>query len=138
MPSTASSVVPVLPATLLNGPSPEAKRDLIDLPIEYTSGDRVNGKQRFVEHFRRGPDGHAEDTQYRLVSQEDAYVWQNPPETPDAQQFESDRGWGSWGWGGGSWRSDEERAARERSYNSSQSVRPARRDPDNFWGARFN
>ena len=107
----------IAPKAPLNGPSPEAKRDLIDLPIEYTSGDRVNGKQRFIEHFRRGPDGHAEDTQYRLVSQEDAYAWRNPPETPDPQQFESDRGWGTWGWGGGSWRSDEERAARERSYN---------------------
>ena len=130
----------IAPKAPLNGPSPEAKRDLIDLPIEYTSGDRVNGKQRFVEHFRRGPDGHAEDTQYRLVSQEDAYAWRNPPETPDPQQFESDRGWGNWGWGGGSWRwpSDEERAARERSYNQSQGVRPARRDPDDFWGAHFN
>jgi hypothetical protein len=36
------------------------------------SGDRVNGGN-FIEHFRRAADGQIDDTQYQLVSREDAY-----------------------------------------------------------------
>ena len=44
----------VAPKAALNGPSPEAQRHLIDLPIDYVSGDRVaaGGRGGFVEHFR--------------------------------------------------------------------------------------
>ena len=52
-------------------PSQEAQRHLVDLPIDYMSGDRVSGGG-FMEHFRRAADGQLADTQYQLISQEDA------------------------------------------------------------------
>jgi len=63
------------PKAPLSGPSPEAKRELVDMPIDYMSGNRVNGGN-FVEHFRRGADGQVADTQYELVSSDDAYAYQ--------------------------------------------------------------
>ena len=57
----------VAPKTLLSGPSPEAKRLLVDAPIDYYSGNRVEAGN-FVEHFRRDAAGQIEDTQYQLAS----------------------------------------------------------------------
>jgi len=96
----------IAPKAPLNGPSPEAKRQLVDIPIDYMTGDRLNGGQNqagqsqglgffgqslapapsqgFIEHFRRGADGQAEDTQYQLVSREDAY-YQNQPQDSGQQ-----------------------------------------------------
>jgi penicillin-binding protein 1A len=90
----------IAPKAPLNGPSPEARRALVDIPIDYMTGDRVGAAQGnqgnqgflgifsperptpspaqgFVEHFRRGPDGQVADTQYQLVSRDDAYANQN-------------------------------------------------------------
>jgi membrane peptidoglycan carboxypeptidase len=72
----------IAPRAPLNGPSPEAKRYLVDLPIDYYSGTRVGGVryggqygqytdnsgQGFVEHFRIGPDGRPFETQYQLLA----------------------------------------------------------------------
>jgi hypothetical protein len=100
----------IAPKAPLSGPSPEAKRLLADMPIDYMSGDLLNGQQNqgqqnqgfgffgqpqsqgpaFVEHFRRGADGQVADTQYQLVSRDDAY----------ASQGQGDQG-GFWGGGGG-------------------------------------
>ena len=63
----------VAPKTPLNGPSREAKLHLIDLPIEYATGDRVTGGRGFIEHFRLDATGRFEETQYQLVSREDTY-----------------------------------------------------------------
>ncbi len=63
----------IAPKTPLNGPSREAKLHLIDLPIEYTTGDRVTGGRGFIEHFRLDATGRFEETQYQLVSREDTY-----------------------------------------------------------------
>ncbi|MGB6567607.1 MAG: transglycosylase domain-containing protein, partial [Xanthobacteraceae bacterium] len=63
----------VAPKTPLSGPSPQARRELVDIPIDYMSGNRMNGGN-FVEHFRRSADGQVADTQYQLVSQDDAYA----------------------------------------------------------------
>jgi penicillin-binding protein 1A len=65
-----------LPKTALNGPSADAKRQMVDLPIDLNSGDRVaNGnRQAFVEHFRLDRSGRFDETQYRLVPREDAYA----------------------------------------------------------------
>jgi len=57
----------VAPKALLSGPSPEAKRLLVDAPIDYYSGNRVEAGN-FVEHFRRDAAGQIEDTQYQLAS----------------------------------------------------------------------
>ena len=82
----------IAPKAPLAGPSAEAKRELVDIPIDFTTGNRLDGSQNqqqgfsffsqpqrqsqgqaFIEHFRRGADGQADDTQYQLVSREDAY-----------------------------------------------------------------
>jgi penicillin-binding protein 1A len=99
----------IAPKAPLNGPSAEAKRHLIDLPIDYMSGDRVTGGSGFVEHFRLEADGRFEETQYRLVSREDPYASHNPePDTPqgwgdwgwrNAEPPAAEQGWGAWGWG---------------------------------------
>jgi penicillin-binding protein 1A len=60
----------IAPKTPLSGPSREAQQHLIDLPIDYASGDRVTGGQGFIEHFRLDAAGRFEETQYQLVSRE--------------------------------------------------------------------
>jgi membrane carboxypeptidase/penicillin-binding protein len=77
----------IAPKTLLSGPSPEARRMLVDAPIDYMTGSRVAGGG-FIEHFRRDADGQVEDTQYQLASRDGYY-------------YEGDQ-WGNNGyfWGG--------------------------------------
>jgi membrane carboxypeptidase/penicillin-binding protein len=58
----------VAPKTLLSGPSPEARKLLVDAPIDYATGNRV-ATGNFVEHFRRD----ADDTQYQLASRYGGY-----------------------------------------------------------------
>jgi membrane carboxypeptidase/penicillin-binding protein len=58
----------IAPKTVLSGPSAEAESHLVDLPINYESGDRVKARHGFIEYFRREPDGKVDDTQYQLVS----------------------------------------------------------------------
>jgi len=71
----------VAPKEPLKGPSPGARHDLVDIPIDYATGNRVNGGN-FIEHFRRGADGQVADTQYQLVSQDDAYAYQGGESNP--------------------------------------------------------
>ena len=106
----------IAPKAPLNGPSPEAKRHLVDLPIDYMSGSRIGGGQRgaqagnqygdqgpaqfgaqtggraFIEHFRVEADGKINETQYQLVSHGDAEAATTPE--PEAGQS-----WGPWAWG---------------------------------------
>ena len=57
----------IAPKAPLSGPSPEAKRYLEDLPIDYMSGSRgKRSGQSFVEHFRVGSDGKIRDTNISL------------------------------------------------------------------------
>ena len=105
------------PKAPLAGPSPEAKRELVDIPIDYYSGNRLGGSANnansgngfwgsfgntaanppanrgnaFIEHFRRGADGQVADTQYQLMSREDAYAYQG--QQPD------DNNGGNWFFG---------------------------------------
>ncbi len=147
----------VAPKTALSGPSREAQRHLIDLPIDYMSGDRVSNGHGFIEHFRLAADGRFDETQYQLVSREEADTARNQ------QQYETqEQGWGSWGWGA----QREEGRGAGRSYYPAQGWQPvpppppprplarglftpffdpdddprnrARRDPDYFWGGRLN
>jgi membrane carboxypeptidase/penicillin-binding protein len=102
----------IAPKAPLNGPSPEARRDLVDIPIDYMTGDRLSGGRpaaaapttdffgqpvaapapvkAFVEHFRRAANGQVADTQYQLISRESAYAAANPQ-----QQNDDDWGWGN-------------------------------------------
>jgi membrane carboxypeptidase/penicillin-binding protein len=62
----------IAPKAPLSGPSPEAQRRLVDIAIDYQSGDRVRGNRGFVEHFRLGQDNKVHDTQYQIVSDRSA------------------------------------------------------------------
>jgi membrane carboxypeptidase/penicillin-binding protein len=66
------------PKTLLNPASAEAKKELVARPINLASGDPVTSgnAKSFVEYFRRDRRGEAYDTQYQLVSREEAYTAQ--------------------------------------------------------------
>jgi len=82
----------IAPKAPLAGPSHEAARALADVPIDYMTGDLLNRGQSpfqafgfgqpqsqgqtFIEHFRRGADGQVADTQYQLISRDDAYQGQ--------------------------------------------------------------
>ncbi len=119
----------------LNGPSAEARRHLIDLPIDYASGNRVTGGGGFVEHFRLEADGRLTETQYQLISHADADALNNP----DSGEQSS----GAWGWGG---------QGPGTSYYPGQPLKPApplargflapwssQNDRRSFWGGRpFN
>jgi penicillin-binding protein 1A len=88
------------PKTLLNPPSAEAKRDLVARPINLASGDVIeNGNpnsnsnanpnpntKSFVEYFRRDRGGNPYDTQFQLVSRDEAYTTQ-PREADGTQEF---------------------------------------------------
>jgi penicillin-binding protein 1A len=67
------------PKTLLNPPSAEAKKELVARPINLASGDPATSgnAKSFVEYFRRDRRGEAYDTQYQLVSREEAYMAQS-------------------------------------------------------------
>jgi penicillin-binding protein 1A len=67
------------PKTLLNPPSAEAKKDMVARPINLSSGDPITGgnAKSFVEYFRRDRQGGAFDTQYQLVSRDEAYTAQS-------------------------------------------------------------
>ncbi len=103
----------IAPKTPLAGPSPEAKRELVDIPIDYWSGNRLGGDNNanssngfwgsfgnaaaapanrgnaFIEHFKRGPSGQVADTQYDLMSREDAYAASQPQQEDDSGGFNS-------------------------------------------------
>ena len=83
----------------LNGPSPEAKQHLVDLPIDYQSGTRTKGgRQAFLEHLRVEADGKVKDTQNQLVSREEPHASQ-PHASRRAAKSEADQEGQDWGWG---------------------------------------
>jgi len=58
------------PQVALPGPSPEASRRLIALPIDVRSGMRIetrNNRTAFLEYFRLDESGRLDESQYRLV-----------------------------------------------------------------------
>jgi penicillin-binding protein 1A len=81
----------IAPKAPLNGPSPEIRRLVADIPIDYVSGERAapGSAGGFIEHFRRNEAGQIEDTQYQLVSRDDAYAASGYQSNNDNQ----------WGWG---------------------------------------
>jgi membrane carboxypeptidase/penicillin-binding protein len=65
----------VAPKTVLAPPSPEAKRQLSCKSIDLESGEApVGGGKAVTECFRIDRQGQIVDTQYELVSREDAYT----------------------------------------------------------------
>ena len=145
----------IAPKTPLNGPSREAKLHLIDLPIDYATGDRVTSGRGFVEHFRLDATGRFEETQYQLVSREDAYGARETTTSEGYWAAQGDNGFVSGrsyypaqGWQQG----PPQPAAPQPSlpqplrglfaplFGDSSESEPngVRRDPDYFWGKRTN
>jgi len=67
------------PRTLLSPPSSQARTQLVDLPVDLTTGDRLayGGPRAFVEHFHLDGQGQLEDTQFRLVSRGEIYAYRD-------------------------------------------------------------
>ena len=61
-------------------PSAEARRQLVDLPIDLRSGDRLDRRppHRLRRAFPPRPPGRLDETQYRLVPAEQAYASRYP------------------------------------------------------------
>jgi penicillin-binding protein 1A len=133
------------PRTALSPPSPQAKTQLVDLPVDLTTGDRLayGGPRTFVEHFRLDRQGQLEDTQYRLVSRGEIYAYR------DDTYGEAERlpGWTFDQYGArppSPWRAPPQaRLLPWRGlfgdpywWGNDARPRPRRVDPDYFWGNR--
>jgi membrane carboxypeptidase/penicillin-binding protein len=81
------------PKAPLSPPSPQAAKQLIALPIDLNTGDRLTDGQGkgFMEHFRLNWFGRLSETQFRLVPQDEVYAFRNPDPWSDGE----DRGGGS-------------------------------------------
>ena len=129
----------ITPKAPLSGPSPEARRFLVDAPIDYYSGNRVAGAT-FIEHFRRDAAGQIDDTQYKLASGYDGYYQGDQWGYNDQDSY-----WGGYGrygqWGARSyypnWRSvpPQPPPARGQFQPWNWSNNPLR---EFFWGGRVN
>lgn len=77
-----------VPKAPLSPPSPQAAKQLIALPIDLNTGDRLTNGQRnaFMEHFRLNWFGRLSETQYRLVPQEEVYALRNPDPWMDGDE----------------------------------------------------
>jgi membrane carboxypeptidase/penicillin-binding protein len=67
------------PRTFLSPPSPQARRQLVALAVDLTTGDRIaaGSPRAFVEHFHLDRQGQLDDTQYRLVSRGGIYAYRD-------------------------------------------------------------
>jgi penicillin-binding protein 1A len=76
------------PKTPLSPPSPQAARQLMALPIDLETGDRVtDGRKSFKEYFRLNRFGQLSETQFRLVPQGDAYAYRHPSPWSDGEDL---------------------------------------------------
>jgi penicillin-binding protein 1A len=137
----------IAPKAVLSGPSPEAQRHLVDLPIDYMSGDRLSGGRGFIEHFRLGADGRFTETQYQLVSQGDAYASRTQgesgttsegywaaPQSDDGRSYYPGQGWQAPP-------APPQPVARglfAPFFAQDPPRNQVRRDPDYFWGGHAN
>lgn len=79
------------PKAPLSPPSPQAARQLIAMPIDLNSGERLmDGQKRtFTEYFRLDWFGRLSETQYRLVPQEEVYAYRHPDPWSDGDEYGS-------------------------------------------------
>ena len=172
----------IAPKAPLAGPSREVQRLLIDVPIDYASGVPLNAPAAnnnsgigglfgafagnaqppapppgggFIEHFRRDAEGKAEDTQYQIVSREDAYAVRADPGNDQGSYYGGQGGYGNdgrWttgrtyypnqGWGPAPQPPPPQPVARGLfqpwgGQNGAPQPVP-QRGPDSFWGGRYN
>lgn len=77
-----------MPKSPLSPPSPQAAKQLIAMPIDINTGERLTDGQRgaFMEHFRLNWFGRLSDTQYRLVPQDEVYAMRHPDPWGDGDE----------------------------------------------------
>jgi penicillin-binding protein 1A len=126
----------IAPNAPLDGPSAEAKRYLVDLSIDYGSGQRTGHTRGFVEHFRLGPDGKMRDTQDQIIARNsseshEVRVKRRRRNDENYQAFaRGDPQSNGWGW----WRQD--RGFFQDQYNSTYSRQVRQPHSGNFWRER--
>jgi penicillin-binding protein 1A len=135
------------PKAPLSPPSPQAARQLIAVPIDLMTGDRLASGQGkgFTEYFRQNWFGQAVDTQFRLVPQGEAYAFRHPSPWDDGEEnggFDSPYEEGPYAQAPG-WqdRARPEQPSPRRPdqgfrwwWEDDRPRRPQRIDPDYFWG----
>jgi membrane carboxypeptidase/penicillin-binding protein len=77
------------PKAQLNPPSPQAARQLMALPIDLETGNRItDGRGRgFAEYFRLDRFGQLNETQFRLIPEGDAYGLRHPTPWTDGEEL---------------------------------------------------
>jgi penicillin-binding protein 1A len=85
--------------TTLVGPSREAQRRLVALPIDIRTGERIDARSQnaFNEYFRLDDGGQLSETQYQLDSRHDYAGGDNWSHNPNPFSFFFGGGFGSWG-----------------------------------------
>jgi membrane carboxypeptidase/penicillin-binding protein len=132
------------PKAPLHPPSPQAARQLIALPIDLTTGDRVTSQQGrgFTEYFRLNGFGQLSETQYRLVPQDEAYALRHPSPWSDGEASGGASEEGPYaqapGWFDGPRQSAPAQRRPDPGFRWWWEDEPPRRsrrvDPDYFWG----
>jgi membrane carboxypeptidase/penicillin-binding protein len=143
------------PQAALAPPSPDARRQLVTLPVNLASGSRAvaGGAGTINEYFRLDPSGHVAETQYRLVSELEAETLrqtemsfgERPEDYPYAGSVQGPGGYRilprpeynpptqyNRGLFGGWFNDEPDRQLQQ------QQQRPRRLDPDYFWNHRTN
>jgi membrane carboxypeptidase/penicillin-binding protein len=98
----------IAPKVPLSGPSPDAQAHLIDLPIDYASGQRET-RSGFIEHFRLGEDGTVADTTAELTQKKLTHRLATHTASPAPAQYQRYDSWNysfqhvnggpsGWGW----------------------------------------
>jgi membrane carboxypeptidase/penicillin-binding protein len=135
-----------VPKTELSPPSPQAARQLIALPIDLETGDRVTDDRgrAFTEYFRLNRFGQLRETQFQLVPQAEAYAFRHPEPWSDGEEagtydypysgpYAQEPGW---------FEGPRAQAPNQRYpeagpwWEDERPSRPRRIDPDYFWGSR--
>ena len=133
-----------MPKSPLSPPSPQAAKQLIALPIDLNTGDRLTNGQRgaFTEYFRLNWFGRLSETQYRLVPQSEVYAFRNPDPWSDGDDagaynpYEEAPYVQGQGWLDSLRRNltPQRRADPRPRWEDEPPPRPRRIDPDYFWG----
>jgi len=138
-----------IPKAPLDPPTPQTARQLIALPIDLNTGDRLAGLagqqgKGFTEYFRLNWFGQLADTQYRLVSQSEAYAFRHPAPWSDGEEsggFDGPYADGPYAQAPG-WQDQVRSSPPPRRseqgfrwwWEDERPRRPQRIDPDYFWG----
>ncbi len=134
------------PKAELGPPSPQAARQLIALPIDLETGERItNGSGAFTEYFRLNRFGQLKETQFQLVPQAEAYAFRHPDPWSDGEdpgRYETPYSSGPYAQEPGWFDGPSAQAPPSRYpeadpwWEDERPTRPRRIDPEYFWGNR--